>query len=76
MSTGKLCARLEGAIGLMILTRSAEGQRLVQQAVVQPPQPITWPTLSGVAALTDDASLVAAARSAADDSHGAETCGL
>jgi len=75
-STGKLCARCEEAIGLMILTPGSEGQRLVQEAEVQPPRLITWQTLSGAATPKDGASLVAAARSAAADSHGAETSGL
>jgi len=60
----------------MILTPRSEGQRLVQEAVVQPPRLITWQTLSGAAMSTDGAPLVAAAHSAAADSHGAKTYGL
>jgi hypothetical protein len=49
-----------------------EGQRRDQELVVQPPQPITWQRLSGAAMLTDDASLIAAARSAAADPRDAK----
>lgn len=72
MSTGKLCARLEVAIGLMILTRSYEGQRGYRKAVVQPQRPITWLAFPVAAMLADGASLIATARSAAADSHGAK----
>jgi len=40
---------------------------------VQPPRSIAWKTLSEAVMLTDGASLVAAARSAAADSHGAKS---
>ena len=60
MSTGKLCALCEEVIGLMIRARWYEGQRLVQEEVVQPPRPITWQTLTGDPTFMDGASLVAA----------------
>ena len=71
-----LCALCEVAIDLMILARSSGEQRLVQKTVVRPPRLITWQVSSGAAMLTDHASLVAAARSAAADPRGAKTYGL
>ena len=75
-STDKLCALVEGAIDLMILARSSGEQLHAREMVVQPPRPITWQVLSGAAMLTDHASLVAAARSAAADPRGAKPTGF